>query len=361
MARRIVVGMSGGIDSFAAALRLQEQGWEVVGVHLSLWGEDDLRGVEALCRRLSIPLVVRDGREFFRDRVVEEFVRAYRMGHTPSPCCTCNRFVKWHLLEQAALDAGAERIATGHYVRMAERGGKHYVRRGVDEAKDQSYFLWGLSSRLLAKAVTPLGNCTKQEVKAWAMSRGYEVLAQRRESMGVCFLQGTDYRDFIRAYGGRAQEEQGDIVFRETGQFVGRHDGLANYTVGQRRGMPVVDGVPLYVAGVDVGRNLIWADVKSSLFSNVLYLEQLNVIDGKDLEADDLTLRVRGIGLNPQGTVRVERLAGGRCRVWLSEAAWAVASGQPVAFYRGDWLVGGGIVCRVEKVEKIDAPCCGIQ
>ena len=283
------------------------------------------------------------------------------MGHTPSPCCTCNRFVKWHLLEQAALDAGAERIATGHYVRMAERGGKHYVRRGVDEAKDQSYFLWGLSSRLLAKAVTPLGNCTKQEVKAWAMSRGYEVLAQRRESMGVCFLQGTDYRDFIRAYGGRAQEEQGDIVFRETGQFVGRHDGLANYTVGQRRGMPVVDGVPLYVAGVDVGRNLIWADVKSSLFSNVLYLEQLNVIDGKDLEADDLTLRVRGIGLNPQGTVRVERLAGGRCRVWLSEAAWAVAPGQPVAFYRGDWLVGGGIVCRVEKVEKIDAPCCGIQ
>ena len=102
--------MSGGIDSFAAALRLQEQGWEVVGVHLSLWGEDDLRGVEALCRRLSIPLVVRDGREFFRDRVVEEFVRAYRMGHTPSPCCTCNRFVKWHLLEQAALDAGAERM-----------------------------------------------------------------------------------------------------------------------------------------------------------------------------------------------------------------------------------------------------------
>ena len=167
------------------------------------------------------------------------------------------------------------------------------------------------------------------------MSRGYEVLAQRRESMGVCFLQGTDYRDFIRAYGGRAQEEQGDIVFRETGQLVGRHDGLANYTVGQRRGMPVVDGVPLYVAGVDVGRNLIWADVKSSLFSNVLYLEQLNVIDGKDLEADDLTLRVRGIGLNPQGAVRVERLAGGRCRVWLSEAAWAVAPGQPVAFYRG--------------------------
>ena len=107
--------------------------------------------------------------------------------------------------------------------------------------------------------------------------------------------------------------------------------------------------------------NLIWADVKSSLFSNVLYLEQLNVIDGKDMEADDLTLRVRGIGLNPQGTVRVERLAGGRCRVWLSEAAWAVAPGQPVAFYWGDWLVGGGIVCRVEKVEKIDAPCCGIQ
>ena len=343
---RVVIGMSGGVDSFVAALLLRERGYEVVGVHLELWGESDLEEVEAVCRRLSIPLTVCAAQDFFRRQVVDDFVRSYRMGLTPSPCCICNSLVKWDLLEQEAVRCGATRIATGHYVRVEDYGGRPYFFQGIDRTKDQSYFLWGVPSRILAKALSPLGDYTKREVKEWAVWQGYERVAARRESMGVCFLRGSDYREFLRREGGGMPDVPGDIVTRQGGKVVGRHGGLADYTVGQRRGIPAVEGMPLYVAEIDVDRNAVVVDTKASLYTDTFCIDRLNVVAEEDLQAADLTVKVRGIGLNPQGTARVERLAGGVCRVYLAEPAWAVAPGQPAAFFRGERLVGGGIVCR---------------
>ena len=343
---RVVIGMSGGVDSFVAALLLRERGYEVVGVHLELWGESDLEEVEAVCRRLSIPLTVCAAQDFFRRQVVDDFVRSYRMGLTPSPCCICNSLVKWDLLEQEAVRCGATRIATGHYVRVEDYGGRPYFFQGIDRTKDQSYFLWGVPSRILAKALSPLGDYTKREVKEWAVWQGYERVAARRESMGVCFLRGSDYRDFLRREGGGMPDVPGDIVTRQGGKVVGRHGGLADYTVGQRRGIPAVEGMPLYVAEIDVDRNVVVVDTKASLYTDTFCIDRLNVVAEEDLQAADLTVKVRGIGLNPQGAVWVERLAGGVCRVHLAEPAWAVAPGQPAAFFRGERLVGGGIVCR---------------
>lgn len=343
---RVVIGMSGGVDSFVAALLLRERGYEVVGVHLELWGKSDLEEVGAVCRRLSIPLTVCVAQDFFRRQVVDDFVRSYRMGLTPSPCCICNSLVKWDLLEQEAARCGATRIATGHYVRVGDYGGRPYFFQGIDRTKDQSYFLWGVPSRILAKALTPLGDYTKREVKEWAVRQGYERVAARRESMGVCFLRGSDYRDFLRREGGGMPDVPGDIVTRQGGKVVGRHGGLADYTVGQRRGIPAVEGVSLYVAEIDVDRNVVVVDTKASLYTDTFCIDRLNVVAEEDLQAADLTVKVRGIGLNPQGTARVERLAGGVCRVHLAEPAWAVAPGQPAAFFRGERLVGGGIVCR---------------
>lgn len=339
--KRVVVGISGGLDSFVAALMLQRQGYEVAGVNLRLWGESDLSGVEEVCRGLGIPLTVRDGRELFRRTVVCGFVEGYLSGGTPSPCCVCNGAVKWRLLREAAAGLGADFLATGHYVRIEERRGRHYVRKGIDPRKDQSYFLWEMEQEILAKALTPLGGFTKAEVRAWALAQGYAGMAGRRESMGVCFLEGGDYRRFLREFTGR-EPEAGEIVDRK-GKVIGRHAGILHYTVGQRQGLPVVDGRSMYVAEIDAERNLIVADGKEGLWTTELRVEGGRFVSREDLFASDLKVRVRGLGLNPGGSVRVEEEGENRLRVHLTEPAWAVAPGQPVAFYREDLLVGGGI------------------
>ena len=337
---KVVVGLSGGIDSFVTALLLQQQGYEVIGVNLSLWGENELSEVEHLCEKLNIPLLCKDGHELFTKAVVQPFMKAYLSGFTPSPCCTCNRYVKWKLLQEVADEQQAKHIATGHYVRICCISEKYYIRQGVDSSKDQSYFLWGVPQDILSRALTPLGSYTKAEVRTWAVRNGYARMAAKRESMGICFLQGSDYRDFILQYTGSPQT-RGEIVDR-AGNLIGEHSGLLNYTVGQKRGMPVVGGQSLYVAAMDAEHNRIVGDVKAGLYSDTLWVEQAEAADWQDLDASDVKVRVRGLGLNPQGFVRIEKLPDNNLLVQLSDPAWVVAPGQPVTFYRGDVVVGGG-------------------
>lgn len=344
MKKKVVVGMSGGVDSFTAAWLLREQGYEVVGVNLQLWGESDTREVERICRELHIPLLFRTGREVFRKRVVDAFVREYLHGRTPSPCCVCNRRVKWELLAEVAGECGAERIATGHYVRIQERDGRHYVLKGRDPAKDQSYFLWGVPPQILARALVPLGEYTKAEVKALASRIGYGTLARKRESMGVCFLEGRDYREVIAGLWGTWPGKAGNIVDRQ-GRVLGTHTGIFQFTIGQKQGLPSREGRPLYVAAIDAVRNEVVADEKAGLFTGTLLVSSVEAVDRQELFLPDVTVKIRGLGLNPSGPVRMEEQAAGKLRVHLSSPAWAAAPGQPVAFYRGDVLIGGGILC----------------
>ena len=338
---KVVVGMSGGIDSFVTALMLKQKNYEVIGVTLELWGSNDLTAVEKLCESLQIPLIRRNGEELFKKVVVDSFVDGYLAARTPSPCCICNSYVKWELLNQAAIELGANYIATGHYVRITQIGKKYYIQKGIDTNKDQSYFLWGVSQDILSKAITPLGDYTKAEIKNWALSHGYEDIVRRKESMGVCFLRGMDYRDFIYSYRG-ATQRPGKILNRK-GEEIGEHAGLLNYTVGQKREIPIVDGQALYVASMDAKQNTITADVKSSLCTMTLWVEQVYITDKTDLGAKDITVKVRGLGLNPVGFVEIEEWTGDRLKVMLSDSAWAVAPGQPIALFRGDRVIGGGI------------------
>lgn len=339
--------MSGGIDSFVTALLLRDKGYEVTGVTLELWGKNDTEEVEKYCRKLQIPLITGNGHELFCREVVQPFIDGYLTGLTPSPCCICNRYVKWKLLQSVADELQIGRIATGHYVRIVCIGGKYYIRKGVDPHKDQSYFLWGIPQDILSRALTPLGDFTKAEVKAWALANGYEQMVRKKESMGVCFLGGHDYRDFItRNTTCNTLSSPGSIVDR-TGNEIGRHSGLLNYTVGQKKGMPENWGRSLYVAEIDPGRNRIVADVKNGLYTGEFVVEQLHSPDIQELlTAPDVEVRVRGLGLNPDGYVRMERIRENCARIFLSAPAWAVAPGQPVAFYRGDVLIGGGIAGR---------------
>ena len=340
----VVVGMSGGVDSFVTALLLKEAGYKVYAVVLKLWQEPFMPEVSAACRQLDIPFCVKDAREYFRKTVITAFVEGYLSGETPSPCCLCNSAVKWELLHRAALELEVDKVATGHYVNIAERNGYTYFCRGIDEKKDQSYFLWGVSQDILRHAVTPLGKYTKAEVKALAESRGFRQIAEKKESMGVCFLAGRDYRDFIRQREGVVSQSGG--IYTREGEKIGEHDGLLNYTVGQKRGIPLWRGQQLYVAGMEPEKNVLVVDVKDGLNSWSLEIENAVIPDPAQLQTGDVTVKVRGLGINPKGYVRVQNLGGNAWRVDLSDPAWAVAPGQPLAFYKGEILVGGGIIRR---------------
>ncbi len=338
----VVVGMSGGVDSFATALLLKRQGFRIIGAYLKLWKDSSGEEVKAICRRLGIECCVYDGQEVFRELVVKPFVEEYRQGHTPNPCTFCNNQVKWNLLQKVADGYGIEKIATGHYIQIRNKDDVWYVCKGIDPAKDQSYFLWGLKQEILSRSVTPLGAYFKEDVRRLVQAYGYGFLTQKRESMGICFLEQKDYRDFIVEYTGKVAEvNSGDIVDRR-GEFLGFHKGLQNYTIGQKRGIPFRDGQPMYVACIDYENNRIIVDEKQNLYQYKLILTQVNVANTNNLKSDNIEVKVRGIGLNPKHFALEVKWDEDYLAITLAEPAWAVAPGQPVVLYRDNYLIGGG-------------------
>lgn len=345
---KIVVGLSGGVDSFVTALLLQQQGFEVIGVNLRLWDTPTSPSQEGelndLCHTTGIELHRVDGRALFARQVVDPFVKGYLSGVTPNPCAVCNSFVKWHLLRVLADDLKIHHIATGHYIRIQSHNNHHYVHKGIDPNKDQSYFLWGVSEDILARAVTPLGDYTKAQVKEIAGQHGYSRLASKRESMSICFLEGGDYRDFIVRQPGTAACFQPGKITDETGNTIGEHDGIVNYTVGQKRGIPLKEQRPQYVMRLDTATNQIIVSDKTALYRTTLSVGQQHLIDPEEIRASDIEVKVRGLGLNPQGYAHLVPLPDKTLSIQLSSPAWAIAPGQPAAFYRGDRLIGGGII-----------------
>lgn len=343
MCETVAVGLSGGVDSFVTAMMLLKQGYRVVGIYLQLWKEEGRAEIARLCNRLGIEFVCYDGNAVFRKQVVDLFVKEYLEGHTPNPCAICNNVVKWNLLAEVADSLGIEKLATGHYVYIVRKEKGWYIKKGKDIHKDQSYFLWGLKQNILARTLTPLGDYTKAEVKVYAETNGYPEMARKKESMGICFLEGKDYRDFIRQYDLNAGlMKEGEIVDL-SGKVIGSHSGLINYTVGQKRGMPLCAGNPVYVARMDAKSNRIVAGAKPDLYQDRLLVSKVNLFCPEDIYEEDITVKIRGLGINPQGSAAFEPLSDDTWLIRLSSPAWAVASGQPVAFYQGEYLIGGGI------------------
>lgn len=344
MNKKVLVGISGGIDSFVSAVLLQEQGFEVVGVCFEFWEENDLTEVQTFCKSLGIEILQRQVQSLFKEYVVDTFVDDYMNARTPSPCCVCNGYVKWMLLSQLADELGIEHIATGHYVKIVQHNAHYYIRQGKDPVKDQSYFLWEISQKILAKSLTPLGDFTKQQVRAIAQERGFQSILLRKESMGVCFLKNIDYRDFISEYSG-AKNIPG-AIYTPLGELVGEHLGLLNYTIGQKRNIPLVAGKSMYVSAMNVEENSLTVDAKENLQSKKILLHKLNIVNMQDLESNNIWVRVRGLGLNPAGFAQVEILENDRLLIHLSEPAWAIAAGQPVVLYQDNRVIGGGVAMR---------------
>jgi tRNA-uridine 2-sulfurtransferase len=350
---RVVVGLSGGVDSSATAALLLEQGYDVVGVTLKLWSHDCLllredkccgpqaiSDARAVCHKLGIPYHPVDESAEFQRQVVQYFAEEYKAGRTPNPCVRCNEHLKFGRLLQRAEMLGAQYVATGHYARLEKSadGTRTLLKRGRDLRKDQSYFLFSLRQEQLARALFPLGEKTKSDTRAFARGRSLRN-ADKEESMEICFVPDNDYGKFLQE-AGHVQKHRGEIVSLE-GKVLGHHDGIEFYTIGQRRGLGISSPKPLYVIELDAARNRVVVGDDSALARGEFVAERCNWIAFDTAPASfDATVKIRYN--HPGAAATVTLLAGGSVRVKLHVPQRAITPGQAAVFYRDDVVLGGG-------------------
>lgn len=340
--KRVLVGVSGGIDSTATCLMLQEQGYEVVGVTMRVWGDEPPEARE-MAEKLGIEHYVADERVDFKQIIVKNFVDEYRQGRTPNPCVMCNPLFKFRILQEWADRLDCAWIATGHYARLEDTNGKRYIITGEDDKKDQSYFLWQLSQDVLKRCLFPLGEYTKIEVREYLRQKGFEAKSKEGESMEVCFIKG-DYRDFLREQYPDLDREFGPGWFvNASGVKLGQHKGAPYYTIGQRKGLEIALGKPAYVLKINPEKNTVMLGGADQLMTSYMLVEQDLIVDEEELLASkSLAVRIR-YRSRPL-PCEVKRLDDGRLLVHFREQASAVAPGQSAVFYDGCRMLGGAFI-----------------
>lgn len=331
--------MSGGVDSSVAAFLLCRQGYQVIGATFENgYGQPSLQAAD-ICRQLGIEHHVIDIRDSFNKQVVQPFLAAYLSGRTPNPCVLCNEKIKFPVFEPLLELFAADFIATGHYVRLLERDGRFLLRQAVCREKDQSYFMYRLSQNVLAKCLFPLGEYSKEQVRGIAGQQGL-VSARQKDSYDICFIESGDYRQYF-SDDASPSLQPGEIVDKN-GRVVGRHRGLAYYTLGQRRGIDVALGYPAYVIGLDGEHNRLILGEREDLWTNHAQIEQA-VFMPFDQLTSPLTAMVKIRYQAP--AVEATILPGcndGRAELVFSQPVWAVTPGQSAVIYDGELLLGGG-------------------
>jgi tRNA-specific 2-thiouridylase len=336
---RVMVAMSGGVDSSVAAALLKQAGYQVSGIHAQLWPELDPAGtisiLERTCQLLDIPLHRLDLGEEFRRLVVDYFTKEYGRGRTPNPCIACNRHIKFGLLMSKALET-ADYLATGHYAQIEPSGEGYRLRKAADKNKDQSYFLYMLGQRQLERLLFPLGELSKDRARKIASELRLPT-DRRSESQDVCFIPDNDYRSFIAQH---ISFQPGDIVDIK-GRLLGQHEGLAQYTVGQRQGLGLNSGEPLYVIELDAVHNRLVVGSKDQLLHSVVLASQLSWVSGK---APDGPISIKAKVRYKATEVAGELYLNDRVEFRFEEPQQAIAPGQSVVFYQDDFVLGGGVI-----------------
>ena len=349
---KVVVAMSGGVDSSVAAALLKRQGHDVTGMMLRLWSEpgkedsnrcctpDSMAQARRVAALLDIPFYVVDAKDVFRKTVVEYFLEGYASGGTPNPCLVCNRSIRWEFLLNHALALGAEFMATGHYVRLKDEGGQKKLFRAVDPLKDQSYVLHVLNQEKLRHAMFPIGDYPKTEIRKLAESFGLPT-ASRKDSQDLCFLAGEDYRNFLQRNAAEMLKA-GEIVTR-AGEVVGQHNGLANYTIGQRKGLGIASPVPLYVLGKNAASNALIVGTEDELGTRELTAKDVNWLNG-EVPSSSFRAEVKIRYTARPAWAEVTPLNGGQAKVEFEAPVRDVTAGQATVFYVEEEVIGGGII-----------------
>lgn len=341
----VCVGVSGGVDSAAVVMMLKEQGDEVVGLHFTVGGEYCEEEMAELSKSLGIEIVHKDISVYFREKIIIPFVDTYMHGGVPSPCVECNSTVKWKVLKDHAKSIGAQRWATGHYVQSVEHNGLIYIVKGRDPLKDQSYYLWKLDQEILRGMITPLGDKTKDMIKEYVTSRGYSSIAKKRESMGLCFLDKGGYRELLRREVEGIDNLMGGDIITSDGIKVGHHEGYPFYTIAQKKGLDIPKG--LSVIDIDMASNRLTVGDVSQLYTSSFTIYDYRFTDiNEALTHKNIEVKVRGVGRNPEGYCNLYVIDNKSLKVQLTSGkAWAVTRSQPVVFYIGNRVIGGGYAC----------------
>lgn len=359
MPKRVLMAMSGGIDSSVSALLLQEQGYELVGATFRTFDyikesclakEKGCCSVESImeakhfAESLGVEHHILDFRQLFRDHVIANFVQEYKLGRTPNPCVLCNSHIKWGVLLRAADELGCDCIATGHYARIAQHRGHYYLQTAADEHKDQTYFLWMLTEDNLKRTIFPLGGYTKPEVRELAMARHFEKLAKKSESQEICFIPDNDYRKFLTEQG--CDTTPGNFVDVE-GYVLGQHQGCYNFTIGQRKGIGLAFGTPKYVTKIDPATREVTLGERDDLFCNNVHASDVQLRDVEWLrESPEVMARIRYKSPATEAKLILEDdfEETRRIRLHFHKPVWGVTPGQSVVLYKDGLLVGGGLI-----------------
>ncbi|MBO5928651.1 MAG: tRNA 2-thiouridine(34) synthase MnmA [Clostridia bacterium] len=341
--KRVWVGMSGGIDSSAAAWVLKQQGYAPEGVTLQLLdgAESDANDARLMAQTLNIPHCVLDYRSWFFETVMQNFADTYLAGDTPNPCLVCNKMVKFGKLLDDALAAGAEAVATGHYVQREQASdGRWLLKKAVDTTKDQSYVLYSLTQHQLSHSLFPLGGMTKAEIRRLAEENGW-VTAHKSDSQDICFVPDGDYVEFLeRTF--QIKRQTGDFL-NANGECIGKHTGMIGYTIGQRKGLGVAFGEPRYVTAKDAANNTVTLGKHDELFSLGLVADDVNWILFDELK-EPLRVTAKTRYSQKEAAATVEPFGDSRMRVVFDEPQRALTTGQAVVLYQGDYVVGGGTI-----------------
>jgi len=349
---KVVVAMSGGVDSSVAAALLKEQGYDVIGMMLRLWSEpgkensnrcctpDAMAQARRVAAKLDIPFYVVDAKDVFHNTVVQYFLDGYARGETPNPCLICNRQIRWTFLLDHALALGADYMATGHYVRIQKTEHNYQLLRAVDRNKDQSYVLHVLTQDKLAKALFPVGDYPKPEIRQIAEKYGLPT-ASRKDSQDLCFLAGEDYRNFLQRNAAEMLRP-GKIISRE-GLPLGEHNGLANYTIGQRKGLGLASPVPLYVLGKNAATNTLVVGAQEELGSNELIARDVNWLRG-EIPHNPFRAEVKIRYTAKEAWAWITPFEDRQASIQFDAPQRDITAGQAVVIYQNDLMLGGGII-----------------
>ena len=358
---RVLVAMSGGIDSSVAALILHEKGYEVIGMTMKTWDYsssggskketgccslDSINDARNLAVNLGFPHYIIDIREEFGNFVIDHFTNEYLEGRTPNPCILCNTHIKWDSLLRRADQLDCEYIATGHYAKIRLENNRYLISKGKDLKKDQSYALWGISQESLSRTIFPLGDLFKKEIKSFALKRGLSELVSKSESYEICFVPDNDYRGFLRRrVKGLEEKLAGGEFVLENGEVVGHHEGYPFYTVGQRKGLGIALGYPVYVTEIQKENNRVVLGTFDELSRDGIYVKNLNIQKYSEIPHGKLDT-VTKVRYNDLGNPAIIEQVGDIIKVYFGNGVNSIAPGQAAVFYEGDDMIGGGWITK---------------